>query len=75
MAALNEHLTRELGQDYTVGHSFLLSPSYQSLDDTDCRRLWENELGPLLEEYFFGQPERVTAAHQVWQSGLIAYHA
>jgi hypothetical protein len=51
---LNDELESELDRHHTIGHSFFMEPRY-SYDD--LRRTWERQVGPLLEEYFFDQPD------------------
>jgi 5-methylcytosine-specific restriction protein B len=55
--ALNETITADpnLGEGFCIGHSYLcgLDGTPQSL-----RRLIQTELGPLLREYWFDDPER-----------------
>jgi 5-methylcytosine-specific restriction endonuclease McrBC GTP-binding regulatory subunit McrB len=51
---LNEKLTEHLDRHHTIGHTFFMHDpfSYELL-----RRIWTHKLGPLIEEYFFDQPD------------------
>jgi hypothetical protein len=53
--ALNSQIEARLGErHYQVGHSFFLLPE---MDGTVLRKLWNHQLFPLIEEYFFDRPE------------------
>jgi hypothetical protein len=52
--ALNAALTIHLDRHHTIGHAFFMA------DPMDARRLrhvWNHKIGPLIEEYFFDQPD------------------
>ncbi|MFY8092786.1 MAG: AAA family ATPase [Niveispirillum sp.] len=73
MNALNEEITadRSLGQQYRVGHSYV-TPSAAITSDA---RQWfvevvRSEIVPLLEEYWFDAPEKVTSAQHNLLEGL-----
>ncbi len=51
---LNDSLESQLDRHHTIGHSFFMETDY-SYDD--LQRTWERQIGPLLEEYFFDQPD------------------
>jgi MoxR-like ATPase len=53
---LNGQLTRDLGPQFQVGHSYFMVPD---LDEGRLRVVWEHHVRPLLEEYFAGQPGRL----------------
>ena len=60
MAALNEAIARSLGEQFCVGHSYV-TPADRL--DPDYVKGWfrdvvETELAPLLEEYWFDDPDR-----------------
>lgn len=51
--ALNEQLTREIGEHFQVGHSYLMQPGIGSPDTLE--RMWRRAIRPLLEEYFYNR--------------------
>ncbi|MBU3748851.1 MAG: EVE domain-containing protein [Mycobacterium sp.] len=51
---LNDALKSQLDRHHTIGHSFFMEADF-SYDD--LQRTWERQIGPLLEEYFFDQPD------------------
>ena len=56
MNTLNNRLRHELGGEYMV-----LGPSYfmkEGIDLNGLRRLWKFQIDPLMEDLFFGEPER-----------------
>jgi 5-methylcytosine-specific restriction enzyme B len=53
---LNDMLTQHLDHHHTVGHSFLMAKHFTH---TDLRRTWLRQIRPLIEEYFFDQPDLV----------------
>ena len=63
MAGLNKAITEDssLGKQYAVGHSFFC-PGQDDPEDGDWeawyRAVIEHEIRPLLEEYWFDQPQR-----------------
>ncbi len=52
--ALNAALTEKLDRHHTIGQTFFM---YQGLDVARLRRIWERQIGHLIEEYFFDQPD------------------
>jgi len=63
--AFNAWLAAQLGREHVLGHSFFLSRSLPDAADAFVR-LWEMDVGPLLEEYFFGDTVRFDAARDKW---------
>lgn len=55
---LNAQLTADLGPQYRVGHSYFMVPN---LDDARLGSVWDHQIRPLLEEYFAGNPARISA--------------
>lgn len=51
---LNESIQTDLDRHYLVGHSFFMS-SLMSQSELD--RVWKRQMLPLLEQYFFDQPQ------------------
>lgn len=57
-----------LGQGFAIGHSFLSRPTGIDADDAWLYSVVEDELIPLLEEYWFDEPSKV----EEWASQLRA---
>jgi 5-methylcytosine-specific restriction endonuclease McrBC GTP-binding regulatory subunit McrB len=55
---LNARIREDLGPQCQIGHSYFMVPD---LDESRLRAIWEHQVGPLLEEYFTGQPGRAAA--------------
>ncbi|HYT93148.1 MAG TPA: DUF2461 family protein, partial [Gemmataceae bacterium] len=55
---LNARLREDLGGQQQVGHSYFMVPD---LDEARLAVLWQHHVLPLLEEYFAGQPGRMTS--------------
>ena len=47
-----------LGQGFTVGHSYLTRPRSDNLDESWIQSIVYDELIPLLDEYWFDEPEK-----------------
>ena len=56
--ALNAELTRLLDRHHTIGHSFFMA---EKMTRTRLENVWRHKVGPLLDEYFFDQPETANA--------------
>ena len=55
--ALNSHVESLMGdRHYQIGHSYLMKTH---LDKVELRKIWKQQLQPLIEEYFFDRPEIV----------------
>ena len=50
---LNEEITKKLGEDYQIGHSYFMNIKY----DDDLEFVLDYKIKPLLEEYFYGDEE------------------
>lgn len=64
---VNNQLRKALGGDH-----LLLGPSYfmkVGIDEAELRRIWEFQIEPLIEDLFFGEPERIKPFRfdQVWR--------
>ena len=53
--ALNAALEDELDRHHTIGQSFFMA---EEMSATRLRRVWTRQIYPLIEEYFFDQPDR-----------------
>lgn len=66
MNALNAGIEadRQLGREFRIGHSFFCprGDDFSKLDVNWYRSVIETEIVPLLEEYWFGFPDKITAA-------------
>lgn len=55
--ALNSQVESLLGdRHYQIGHSYFMKPQ---MDKAVLRKIWNQQIQPLLEEYFFDRPEIV----------------
>ncbi|QKG54008.1 AAA family ATPase [Hymenobacter sp. BRD67] len=64
MAALNQVIAAdpELGPDFEVGHSYFCTPPRQPAEASEWLRLiFEQEIGPLLADYWREQPDKAAA--------------
>lgn len=52
--ALNEALTQHLDRHHTIGHAFFMQPNW---GPAHLRNAWRRRIFPLIEEYFFDQPD------------------
>ncbi|MGZ1490601.1 AAA family ATPase [Brevibacterium sediminis] len=55
-----------LGRGFTVGHSYLTRPRSDNLDESWIQSIVYDELIPLLDEYWFDEPEKF----EIWSSEL-----
>ena len=66
MTSLNERISddRQLGRAYQIGHSFFCpaGDEFSSLDTAWFQEIIDTEIGPLLEEYWFDEPDKVQSA-------------
>jgi 5-methylcytosine-specific restriction endonuclease McrBC GTP-binding regulatory subunit McrB len=51
---LNAKLRDALDRHHTIGHTFFMA---KEMSPAHLRKIWKYKLGPLIEEYFFGQEE------------------
>jgi 5-methylcytosine-specific restriction enzyme B len=65
--ALNATLTEQLGRFYQVGHTFFMR---DTLTPLQVKRTWQRQIFPLIEEYFFDQPDlaELFALETFWPS-------
>lgn len=54
MVALNERLRAGLDRHHTIGHTFFMR---ERMTPEQLRAVWKRKLRPLIEEYFFDQPD------------------
>ncbi|MGH2548653.1 MAG: McrB family protein [Thermomicrobiales bacterium] len=55
---LNDDLSTALDRHHGIGHTFFM---LNAMTQNSLRRVWSRKLGPLIEEYFFDQPDRSAA--------------
>ena len=55
LQALNRRICKALGEDYQIGHSYFMK--VKSLEALEFS--WNNQILPLLKEYFYSQPEQL----------------
>jgi hypothetical protein len=51
---LNKRLTEEIDRHHTIGHAFFM---VDEMSEARLRHIWDRKLFPLIEEYFFDQPD------------------
>ncbi|SED14627.1 AAA family ATPase [Paenibacillus sp. GP183] len=58
---LNETILRDktLGRGYEIGHSYFCPSEHDEVNETWYEHVVKNEIKPLLEEYWYDQPDRV----------------
>jgi len=64
---LNAKLTDSLDRHHTIGHSFFMS---DPMTPSRLKHVWEHKISPLIEEYFFDQPDLAAtfALRDFWPS-------
>jgi uncharacterized protein YcbK (DUF882 family) len=50
---LNQHLEDQVGKHLAIGQSYLMRPS---MNTKTLAMIWDQQLMPLIEEYFFDRP-------------------
>ncbi len=63
---LNKYISNNLSEDYQIGHSYFIN--IDSDDDLDF--ILEYKIEPLLEEYFYGDEERLKKAKEIYEVDL-----
>jgi hypothetical protein len=68
---LNGNLEQQLGRHYLIGHTFLMK---SPLTTHKLRQIWNHQLSPLIEEYFFDQPDLAAgySLAEIWPSAANA---
>jgi hypothetical protein len=73
MAMLNQAIEEDranLGPGYRIGHSFFVPPEDFEYDPGWYRRVVETEIHPLLEEYWFDDPDEADSWRQQLLQGI-----
>jgi 5-methylcytosine-specific restriction protein B len=55
--ALNKHLEDHVGKHLAIGQSYLMRPL---MDSKTLDKIWDQQLMPLIEEYFFDRPNHLS---------------
>ena len=72
MTALNKSISEDglLGPQFRIGHS-VVTPSYKITNDVQWfTQVVETEIGPLLDEYWFDDPDKARSAKEELLKGL-----
>lgn len=64
---LNDKICKEYDREHQIGHSFLMKVNTLTMDGKDqdgkelnsLKRAWENKIMPLLQEYFYGDYDKL----------------
>lgn len=67
---MNDWLAEELDVDHMLGHSFFLNESIPLDSEKALDSIWQLDIKPLLEEYFFGDGDRLRRAHAKWKDSI-----
>lgn len=59
---LNSRLAAAIDRHHGIGHSFFMR---SRLDGSTLRSIWNRQVRPLIEEYFFDEPSRVEAEFEI----------
>ncbi len=61
LRTLNRGIARSIGRDHQIGHSYLLNVAKADGEDrlATLEFVWNNQILPLLEEYFYAQQEKL----------------
>lgn len=59
--ALNERISILLDRDHQIGHSYFMKLANSENIETDFQRIWYDCIMPLLNEYFYGDWEKLRA--------------
>lgn len=62
----NEWIVQRLGREHALGHSIFLSPALPSDATVALELIWELDVRPLLEEYFFAETAALEEAAAQW---------
>lgn len=65
LSRLNGHLARDLDRHHTIGHSFFMR---NDMSPKVLREVWTRKLLPLIEEYYYDQPDGMgsLSVNQLW---------
>jgi Cdc6-like AAA superfamily ATPase len=65
--ALNQYISNDssLGKAFTIGHSYFTCPNQEMAAQDWFEHIVRSEIEPLLEEYWFGEPEKFSDAMNI----------
>lgn len=63
----NQWIVQRLGREHALGHSIFLNPALPPDAKTALELIWELDVQPLLEEYFFGEGTALRDAAIEWK--------
>jgi MoxR-like ATPase len=68
--SLNERLSTELDRHHTIGHTFFMKTPMSAIA---LDRVWKRQIQPLIEEYFFDQPNtaQAFALQEFWPNATV----
>ena len=58
---LNERISILLDRDHQIGHSYFIKDKYENAGIKDLKQIWFDSIIPLLNEYFYGDWEKLQA--------------
>jgi len=70
LESFNSWIVGRLGREHVLGHSIFLNPAIALNDVASLETVWDLDVAPLLEEYFFGEPDALAEARGAWKSAL-----
>ncbi len=69
LAELNLRVELILDRDHAIGHSYFMRVMKSEDPTAELHRVWYQQVTPLLEEYFYGNAERLTKVLGAYESG------
>jgi len=63
---LNKYISDNLSEDYQIGHSYFINIK----NDDDLKFILKYKIEPLLEEYFYGDEEKLEEAKEIYKGVL-----
>ncbi len=74
MTEVNESIAGDLGKQFKIGHSYVTPTNSFSQGELEANdwfvQVLETEIAPLLEEYWFDEPDKVEEALKILRSAL-----
>lgn len=59
LRVINDRIEYLLDKDHTIGHSYFMDITKSENPELELKKIFANEVLPLLEEYFYGQPDKI----------------
>lgn len=60
-AKINQKISILLDRDHQIGHSYFIKDKYQNADISTLQNIWYDSVLPLLNEYFYGDWDKLQA--------------